>query len=212
MQEGTLDMLIFGCRFAPRCQLGVPWQTHHHEAASACTEWAVRGCRAPPECAIQSRIVPCASGRTRCRGAGSRAGGLPSSGAPVGRLAPKLMQKALSSWRPRHSPHRECGERRHVAREGQAGGAAHRESERKEWLEGRRRSFAVVGDRRDVVFPLSCPVDRPRVLLLWEGRRPSAGRLDVGWGRCRSYPKPIPQGRHTRLGHFSPIATPKVPF
>ena len=27
MQEGTLDMLIFGCRIAPRCQLGVPWQT-----------------------------------------------------------------------------------------------------------------------------------------------------------------------------------------
>ena len=103
MQEGTLDMLIFGCRFAPRCQLGVPW--HHHEAASACTEWAVRGCRAPPECAIQSRIVPCASGAVALsvegRGVGRERSAIQRS---ASRSAPKLMQKALSSWRPRPIP------------------------------------------------------------------------------------------------------------
>ena len=167
MQEGTLDMLIFGCRFAPRCQLGVPW--HHHEAASACTEWAVRGCRAPPECAIQSRIVPCASGRTRCRGAGSRAGEVchPAERQSVGAeadakgsllLAPATFPSSRA-WR--EAAHRE-------------GGASGWCGAPRERLEGRRR-FIRRRHRRDVVFPLSCPVDRSRVLLLW-GRSTTLGQ------------------------------------
>ena len=130
-----------------------------------------------------------------------------SSSGAAGRSAPKLMQKALSSWRPRHSPHRERGERRHIAREGQAGGAAHRESE-SGW-KGGDVSFAVVtGEtlcsrcraQSICVESFSCGnVDDPRpVALTWGG----AG--------VDHTPYPIPQGRHTRLGRPSPIATPKV--
>ena len=117
------------------------------------------------------------------------------------------MQKALSSWRPRHSPHRERGERRHIAREGQAGGAAHRESGWK----GGDVSFAVVTGEtlcvpavvpsRSVSSPPVGKVDDPRpVALTWGG----AG--------VDHTPYPIPQAPHTRLGHYSPIANSQNSF
>ena len=86
MQEGTLDMLIFGCRFAPRCQLGVPWQT-------TITKPQVLAQNGPFEDAERRQSVrfsresshahPVALG-VEGRGVG-RERGLPSSGAPVGR-------------------------------------------------------------------------------------------------------------------------------
>ena len=125
------------------------------------------------------------------------------------RSAPKLMQKALSSWRPRHSPHRERGERRHIAREGQAGGAAHRESE-SGW-KGGDVSFAVVTGE---TLCSRCSAQSIGLESFSSGNVDDPRPVALTWGGAGvdHTPYPIPQAPHTRLGHYSPIANSKNSF
>ena len=163
VQEGTLHKLISDAdsRLGASWCLGKPPSRSRkclHRMGRSRMPSAARVCAS-----VMNRPMRMQCSRTRCRGAGSRAGEVchPAERQSVGAEADAKGSLLLAPAT--HSPHRERGEWRHIAREGQAGGAAHRESE-SGW-KGGDVSFAVVGDRRDVVFPLSCPVDRRRVLL-----------------------------------------------
>ena len=207
MQEGTLDVLISDAE----SRLGASWGCLGKPTITKPQVLAQNG---PFEDAERRQSVrfsresshahPVALG-VEGRGVGRERSAIQRS---ASRSAPKLMQKALSSWRPRPIPLIAS-----VDRGGTSRGRGKRVVRRTARAAGRAETFHSPSSPERRCVPAVVPsrsVSSPSPVGKVDDPRPVA--LTWGGAGVDHTPYPIPQAPHTRLGHYSPIANSQNSF